>query len=819
MKARISGRAAAFAVRRAKGWQLSYRGNPTVFNVKEMDVVRALGRTADTIEVDVKTIGEVERRLEIEWAKDRALRFAVLLLDPNEVTEGLEKVAAVLEDLLARDYVISHLESQFYQHELPPEADLGRATSLSDALPRLGELLSNLKERQQIIGQVFNSFEALPDSLFGGTDEKAAYRERAVAAGAFRSLVILSRDGILDDPAIFDLHERLAGLPDARRIVAAWTSSFGRTVSNLPPMRPDLADLTDDYDKDVVDFGGGPGGHQRLRNALEQQAAILDRVADGDYDNARRFARDLVQQQLATAGPSYLAKSLTRLSQRAREMDAFELELEWAYEAAEIQPDDARARTQFADALLQADRIEEALEEFGRGYELGERVYAINGRARAMRMLGRFDEELKLYQEACDLSEGSPEGVHSLVGIATARTDLGDIDGAIEELRGAISKFPFEPLPRIALATTLTQRGRFEEAWTQFQEAATLSADKLPSVNGLADICLRIGRLDEARRRYSDIANRYPRDISGHIGLIDTLRALGELNQAAMYARRTAERFPGSPKAIVKFAETASELGRHALARKILQAGIEKFPKHARLLIARTSAFRREGRYDRALQFAEAAAARFPYNRQLQRVRADMLRRLGQNDLSARIYRELVSSDETDVRSRNGLASVLIVEGKTSDARSLVENDNPQTKDEWRGFLLFASLIERLGDRQASWERLNWAKDHCPFAVERRLFACALAGQSARMGRARQAPRIEHIAERDIGNVIDFQIAAMTRRSSAKIAYGALTRNLPTNLEIIRDEIAKTYGIVEGRPRRSKAWIGRQIADNLLLAA
>lgn len=819
MKARISGRSAAFAVKRAKGWELGRRGRPGLVRVGEIDVTRILGGTPDVIEIDVRTINEVERRLETEWAKDRALRLALILLDPQEPESGLDAIAEALDRLLEGNHVLEHLEAQFHQQEMPANASPDRARAISDRLPRAAALFGGLIDRQATIRLVRLSFEALPDEMFGGADRKHNYREAAIAAGAFRSLVVSSRDGALDDPAVFDLHERLRSLPDARRIVSAWASSFGRTASEPLNLRPDLAELTEDHEEEVADFGGGPGGRQRLRNALEQQAAILERVANGDYDNARRFAQDLVRQQLASAGAPYLAKSLTRLSQKAREMDCSELELEWAYEAAEVQPGDPRSRTQYGDALLHADRIEEALAQYDRAYELGERVYAVSGRARAKRMLGEFEEQLRLYQEARDLAGDGPERMHALIGMSVAHTDLREFDDALRVVDEAIAAFPYEPLPRLSKANSLLFRGCFEDAWTLFDEASQLSTRKVEALNGVAEICLRTGRLDEARRRFSEIANGQPRHIRAHIGLIDTLRALGEHEHAAMYARRIAERFPGSPTALAKHAETASELGRHASARRTLEAAIERFPKNAQLLIARTSAFRREGRYDRALQYSEAAAARFPYNRRFQRIRADMLRRLGQTGLAAEIYRDLSESDPTDVRSRNGLASILIVGGLPQAARKLVENDNPLTRDEWRGFLLLASLMERQGDGDEAQRRLVWAKDNCAFAPERRLFASALAARAARLGKARQAPRIEHTAERDISNLIDFQLAAMTRSSRAKTAYAALTRNLAAPFEPIRDEIARNYRLADGRPRRSKDWITRQLADHLLLAA
>lgn len=816
MRARISGRAGAFAIQRGEAWEVGRRGRSVRETVSELDATRILGWTPDVIELELKTVSDAEKRLEVEWSKDRALRLFLLLLDPSESLAGLDAVPPLLERLLGNPHVADYIKDQFSQQELPNEVEWDRATRLVDGHENCAKLIACIDAWRGNISLVSQSFDTLPDNLFAGSLSKPDYREAAVAAGAFRALVDANDGGKLSDAAIFNLHGKMRRLPDARRIVQAWVSSFERVSIELPPLP---SDIEDEYQDDVREFGGGPGGNQQLRNALEQQAAILERVADGDYETARRFAADLIRSQLSYGGAAYLCKSLTRLSARAREMEAYELALDWAREAVDVQPDDARARTQYADALLQADNFEGALAQFIRAGELGERGYAATGQARILRRLGRFDEASQQFEEAGKAFAGTDDSIHALAGLAGVKRDMGDLQGALAETQALVAQFPHSHVAHMHHATVLTRLGKFADAWTELEEAGKYTKEKVLVLNGFARICRITGRLDEARRRFSEITNNYPRDVGAHIGLIDTLRQLGELQNASMLARRVAERFPGSPRAVARSAETASELGRHIIARQILAEASVRFPRDSRIVVIRAAALRREGRYDSALSALDAAIAKLPYNLHLQRARAEMLRRSGNLDAAEQVYRLLLDADQGDVRSRNGLASIMILQGRLALAGDLVGGDNPITADEWRSFFIKADLFDRSGDVAAAGQRFSWALANCPFAYEHRLFSCAIAKHLIEIGRPRQAPRIAVTAEADIGNLINFQVLAMTSKSRAKAAYASLGRHLPRRYEKIKEEIARSYGVADGKAANGKGWLLRQINDELLLVA
>jgi hypothetical protein len=148
----------------------------------------------------------------------------------------------------------------------------------------------------------------------------------------------------------------------------------------------------------------------------------------------------------------------------------------------------------------------------------------------------------------------------------------------------------------------------------------------------------------------------------------------------------------------------------------------------------------------------------------------------------------------------------------------LLYNDDPRTQDEWRAFLLYATLLARSNKHQEAKERYAWAISACPFARENRLFRAGLAAQSLALGRARQAPFVGEAVERDIGNVIDFQTAVAARRRDAEKLYNALKRNLPAHLVELRDEIARVHGLAPGSRRHTPSWITRNVNDALVLA-
>jgi len=760
---------------------------------------------------------QIECRFKVEWAKDRALRLFLILIDSSEGADGLDSIAGLLEPLLDDANVIEFIECQLLHRELPAEVNLARAKEASTGFDRTVALICNVANLQDKVRSISGAFDALPVSLFDDDDGKLVFRETAINLGVFRTLVLALGSSGLAHHGIINAHSILVKERNSRQVVTAWTRGL-KDASKAAP----LVEFSEREPgtKWIPHLGQtAVGAQQQLRNALEQQDAILSRVAAGDFDTARRFAADLERQQLARGDHQYLAMSFTRMSQYAREMEAFELDVEWSRKAVDASPEDARARTQMADALLQAGFIEEAVIQFAKAEELGERAYALGGRARAMRALGEHVRQLSFFEDADQLLQGSDERVHTQVGIANALADLHRWEAASDAFKSAEELFPYDALPRVAHGWVLLKRGKYDDAWGRFEEAEGFAKDKSTPLNGLAEIRRRLGYLADAHARFSEIIRRYPRDPAAYLGLIDTLRDQGRRDDAFLFARQAVGRFPGSPRMLSKVATTASECGKHAEARRLFVRAIDRYPRDSSLIEAQIAALIREGAFEMALQVVDAAIQRFTKSVNLVRARADVLRRLKNLNESRPVFQEIYEGDASDQSARNALASILILENELDAAESLLTNDNPRSSDEWSAFLLRAVVFDRWGDVDHSAERLLWAIDKCPFPNIVRLFKAALANQALRHSRARSAPRIERVPVSDVANVIDFQVAAATKRRNAKDAFESLRKNISPALAEARDAIAFSYGVVPSGRKKSKTWLGYYLNDEIVLAA
>lgn len=816
MKAIMSGRASAYATCEDRHWSL-HRLHREAVPIGDGDLERIFGPGPDVVRLDADRV-EIARRFQTEWAKDRALRILLILLDPAEKVDGLQELAALLDPLLAETHVRRHIESQLFHQPLPSEAELDRAIDITRNLPQAEALVRSIANRQGAVTQVRQAFDGIDEALFGDGEAKAEFMEHAINAGAFRELVLAANENSVADAGIMNAHQALARVRNARNIVTAWTSRLRETGRPAPrPLRPEHVSTPR---REEEPHGGAVAAHQGLQSALQQQAAVIKRIEKGDYDTARRYALDLERQQLGRGDREHLAMSLTRLSQAAREMEALELEVEWSRKAVDIAPDDARARTQLGDALLAQGSIEDALAAFSRAEELGERPYALGGRARAMRILGDHETQLALLLEADALLVDSDERVHALVGVANAFADLNRTEDAAAAIETAERLFPYHPLPRMVHGWLLMKRGRYVEAQASFEQAEHFSKDKSAPLNALAELSRRTGRLADARIRYSNLTRTHPRDPSGYAGLVDTLRDEGRRKDAADFARRTAERFPGSPRIAGRQATTASEAGRHVEARRLFSRAIARFPRDPALVDGQVCALMREGAYELALQTVDRGLQRHSRSPSLHRSRANILRRLRRSDLGREAFERIGAADPSDQAARNALASILILEGSFDYAERLVAIAEPVTRDDWRAFLLLSNLRDRQGEADEAGQRLSWAAGVCPFPDEARMFATALANQALRSGRARSAPRVAPVPVSDVGNVIDFQVAAATkRRVDTAASLRLLDHHLSPPLALLRDEIAANYGVAHRVRRHSKRWIGQRLNDELVLAA
>jgi hypothetical protein len=186
-----------------------------LFNgVVDLDFVEDVDRT------------EVVRRLTAAARRERALHFALVLIDGAWTTERRRSAAADLESLLSeseaelRDYI----QNVLYSLPLPAPAAVQSALLLAPG-ERTRDLLGSLVRAQNDIREMRKAWEAAIQAQIENPEDRAFARARAVRAGLFR-LVVAFRgraaklENILQRASASDL----ADVPGLQALVSRWVS-------------------------------------------------------------------------------------------------------------------------------------------------------------------------------------------------------------------------------------------------------------------------------------------------------------------------------------------------------------------------------------------------------------------------------------------------------------------------------------------------------------------------------------------------------------------------------------------------------------------
>ncbi len=361
------------------------------------DALRAFDGCSDVFETSVSTSEEVDQLLRSAWASDRALKLALLLLDPEEPEEELTEYAECLEELIQDASVRDSVERRLMSAAFPIMVELNRILRACQSSPITTNLISRIFRLQGPVGQVRSAFDNVPAAPFGGQREKALCREALISDGAFRTLAL----ALVGGEDISFLRIQIASRHGKHRdAVLSWIASLQPGLKKarkrreaLSPDEPDQSDTWDDEDERQP-------SHAAYEQVRAQQIAIVQKLKAFDLPGARRLTNDLIRSQETNSTKKQIAKSLSALAQQAKKYDILELQLEWSRWASRVNPFDPKAFGHYADALLSGGRLAEAQSAFDEVERAGDPLFAETGRARVLRSLGRPKDARQLYLQA-----------------------------------------------------------------------------------------------------------------------------------------------------------------------------------------------------------------------------------------------------------------------------------------------------------------------------------------------------------------------------------------------------------------------------------
>ena len=301
---------------------------------------------------------------------------------------------------------------------------------------------------------------------------------------------------------------------------------------------------------------------------------------------------------------------------------AWELAEQRQYEAAiaewkkalELNPEDAKARTNLGHVLVRAGKSGEAIEQYRKALEFNpEYTEAHNNLGVALAARGQLEEAIAHYQKALEVNPDSAES-HTNLGVALAAR--GQLDKAVVHFQEALEVNPEYPEVHNNLGVVLARAGKLDEAIKHFQKFLQANPHSAEAHNNLGAALAGKGTPDEAVTHYRKALEIDPDFTEAHYNLGDILYYLqGRIPEALAHWRKVLSAQPNhlavlnqtawvlatSPEASVRNGAEALELAERAVR---LSGGRE--PAFFDTLAA---AYAEVGRFSEAVEIARRAMA------------------------------------------------------------------------------------------------------------------------------------------------------------------------------------------------------------------
>jgi tetratricopeptide (TPR) repeat protein len=427
------------------------------------------------------------------------------LLDAESHPESRLLAVPEIEEFLTTPEVASFIRARLFVAPMPENTDLIGAINRAHGhgAARLVAILEEAGAHQDEIARCRASWDAVPAQTFRDEPSKEAVAFALVQAGAFHQLVTTpaERRGtflvkLLSQP---QFQQWRVGLTSWINPISAKNRATNRAVeeeeetrSTRRRPRPSKIQLPAEARLDVVSL---------------QKNAVRKALTTGDLNQARAFCEDLVAHQERSSRPEHIAKSLCDLAQAAKDLGFHELQLEWMKKATDFAPGDGWSLAQLGDAYRCLGQWAQAERAFALALQHGAVSIARNGRAEALKGMGRLEDAFREYDAAV---KEFPEDVFARNGRAEVLKGMGRLEDAFREYDATVKEFPQDVVARNGRAEVLKGMGRLEDAFREYETIAKEFPQDAFARNGAASVCVLKGEYDSAAKWIGPLVDSGP---------------------------------------------------------------------------------------------------------------------------------------------------------------------------------------------------------------------------------------------------------------------------------------------------------------------
>ncbi|HKQ08541.1 MAG TPA: tetratricopeptide repeat protein [Blastocatellia bacterium] len=769
---------------------------------------------------------QIRKRLELEYNVVCALDLALILMDATLSAGVRQEAAAELEELFSDTTVLERLEGILYARPLPDSADITGAKERSEAAQASTTLMvmDNLLSRQPFIRDVCAAWDGIPESEFGGTEQKAEFQRLAIREGLFRALVIAHEDRQVESFLIHALMlPTMQALRNYRMILPRWTASFRQPAIVHENLVADEEEETDTGEQEKR--GRQYQQHQRINRSQvlatveSRKRVIVEHLQHRDFARANSLIDELVNYQLANGGPKFTVMSLCDLAMEAKALDNHQLQLELTERSIRLKKDDSWSWAQYADALLIVGRHIDALNAYEQAGMFGAGVVAKTGRAEVLRAMGRLSEALAAYDTV--IAE-HPENVVAKNGRAEVLRAMGRLSEALAAYDHAGAEHPESVVAKRGRAETLRAIGKLQDALVAYDNIIAADSGDVIAKTGRAETLRTMGRLSEALAAYDSVIAEYPENVVAQSGRAEVLRAMGRLPEAlAAYDTVIAEH-PESVVAKNGRAEVLRAMGRLSEALAAYDSVIAEYPENVVAQSGRAEVLRAMGKLHEALAAYDSVIAEHPESVVAQNGRAETLRTMGHLPEALAAYEEIRSRFPNDMVARNARSSILAALHRYNEALADLPTNEMNSRQDWIGFHIRGMIFLKMGRVDEALNIFEQGVIGNPWPSDREFFRTALGMAWMRQQNYLQAasvfnevkspalqPQVDILRVHSYGENQQYDIA--------QEIYERVAANPLPETSALTEELNRRYVQCTGA-QQDDEWVFEQ-EDNLLLAA
>lgn len=261
------------------------------------------------------------------------------------------------------------------------------------------------------------------------------------------------------------------------------------------------------------------------------------------------------------------------------------------------------------------------------------------GLGRVFAAEGDHVRAIEHFEEACAIQPGYAE---ASLQCANSYEALGDIEGAITALDGAIEGNPTRSTLYMRKSRLLQEHGRHDEARETLEQGVRRNPRDSVLRTSLGTMLDRDGNRQGALQNYRRAAELDPDNWLSHFSLGVALMREDQFEEAHAALSRAADLDPTKARAHQSLGYVLSRLGDHSSAALAYEAALTLEPNDTRSILGAANAMFELGDYRRTLDLIKSAGRRANRSPGIQRLLGDTYLAMGRAEAAIEIYRALI---------------------------------------------------------------------------------------------------------------------------------------------------------------------------------